>query len=364
MHGFLKTMNKNDVLKQQIATLLFNNTGRMDNLGLLDGKMGICIFFFHLAKRTEEKIYQDFAETMIKEICGEIYLALSPNFGWGIPGIGWGLEYILQNNLIQVDAKDVLKEFDTIVSGYLSDIGTKPDAIAPLLGFAVYFLQRTKNKVSSGQGKENFQRMVSIFNMLELIIEKSFGFVDRPKQWQLLWTFPLCVWFLFECHVHNLFSHRIEKITNMLVNYVTSKSSEFSKLHRNRLLLLWSVSKTSKGSATLSNLKELILEKCACVKKEKIALELPENDFTLSKGTSGITWLYHELYTNTGKEHYKKAADYWLARTLEILGSIKLADFVRKNTATSYGLLTGLAGVGLVLLKVTCNDKKDHSFLQ
>ena len=93
-------------------------------------------------------------------------------------------------------------------------------------------------------------------------------------------------------------------------------------------------------------------------------LELPENDFTLSKGTSGITWLYHELYTNTGKEHYKKAADYWLARTLEILGSIKLADFVRKNTATSYGLLTGLAGVGLVLLKVTCNDKKDHSFLQ
>jgi len=44
---------------QRIANVLLLNASFTDNLGLLNGKMGIAVFFYHYARLTENNIYQD-----------------------------------------------------------------------------------------------------------------------------------------------------------------------------------------------------------------------------------------------------------------------------------------------------------------
>jgi hypothetical protein len=53
---------------ERIANLLLLNASFIENLGLLNGKMGIAIFFFHYARYTNNKIFENYADDMVDEI--------------------------------------------------------------------------------------------------------------------------------------------------------------------------------------------------------------------------------------------------------------------------------------------------------
>ena len=86
---------------QKIINTLLLNASFIDNLGLMHGKMGISIFFFHLARQTQNKIYEDYAGELIDEIYEEISANTLVDFENGLAGIGWGIEYLAQNNFIE-----------------------------------------------------------------------------------------------------------------------------------------------------------------------------------------------------------------------------------------------------------------------
>ena len=51
----------------RIARHLIINSSYTDNLGLYDGKIGIIIFFAHLARYTQKQIYDDFTGKLLNE---------------------------------------------------------------------------------------------------------------------------------------------------------------------------------------------------------------------------------------------------------------------------------------------------------
>src|SRR5690554_1095395 len=95
-----------------ITNTLLLNSSFIDNLGLMHGKMGISICFFHLARQTGNKIYEDYAGELIDEIYDEISIHTPVDFKNGLAGIGWGIEYLAQNGFIEADTDIVLDEFD------------------------------------------------------------------------------------------------------------------------------------------------------------------------------------------------------------------------------------------------------------
>lgn len=99
-------------LLQRIARHLMINASFLDNLGLYHGKMGIVLFFAHYARYTGELLYDEFAGELLDEICDEIYIDLPIDFENGLCGIGWGVEYLLQNNFIEGDSNDTLLDID------------------------------------------------------------------------------------------------------------------------------------------------------------------------------------------------------------------------------------------------------------
>lgn len=102
----------NDKLLSRIANHLILNTSFLDNLGLYHGKMGIVLFFAHYAKYTGNSLYDDFAGELLDEIYEEIDDGLPIDLENGLCGIGWGIEYLLQNGFMEGDSDEILSGID------------------------------------------------------------------------------------------------------------------------------------------------------------------------------------------------------------------------------------------------------------
>lgn len=103
---------KDDILLKRIANHLIMHASFMDDIGLYHGKMGVVLFFAHYGRYTGESLYDDFAGELLSEVCEHLYYSLPIDLENGLCGIGWGVEYLLQNGFIEGDSDEILSEID------------------------------------------------------------------------------------------------------------------------------------------------------------------------------------------------------------------------------------------------------------
>jgi len=87
----------------QIANVLSVNAQKLPSPGLLEGKMGVAIFLYHYARYSRKTTYGRLADYLIDEILKSIYRK-QMSFSNGLPGIGWGIKYLIKEDFI--DGKD------------------------------------------------------------------------------------------------------------------------------------------------------------------------------------------------------------------------------------------------------------------
>ena len=90
---------------QRIANVLLLNASFIDNPGLLNGKMGIAIFFYNYAKYSSKNSYKEYADELIDT-------STHVNFENGLTGIGWGIEYLVNNEFVAADTDEALINLD------------------------------------------------------------------------------------------------------------------------------------------------------------------------------------------------------------------------------------------------------------
>jgi hypothetical protein len=107
---------KTDKCKEQLAQtarFLMLHGSFTNNLGLLNGKMGIILFFYHYSKYTGQSIYRKFAEELIDELYSEITKNAPYNFADGLCGIAWGFAYLVRSGFVKTDNEnDLLSDLD------------------------------------------------------------------------------------------------------------------------------------------------------------------------------------------------------------------------------------------------------------
>ena len=101
-----------DILLRRIANHLILHSIDIEDIGLFHGKMGVVLFFAHYARYTDSAIYDDFAGELLEEICENIPETLPINLETGLCGIGWGIEYLIQNGFMEGDSNEILTEID------------------------------------------------------------------------------------------------------------------------------------------------------------------------------------------------------------------------------------------------------------
>jgi hypothetical protein len=118
------------------------------DIGLLNGKTGIALFFYEYSRFAGEKVYDEFAGELIDEICREINKDTALDFKEGLCGIGWGIEYLIRNNFVKADPDEVFEEFDRrIVEWNVRQI-TDFSLEKGLCGIACYVVARFQNRLS------------------------------------------------------------------------------------------------------------------------------------------------------------------------------------------------------------------------
>jgi hypothetical protein len=107
------TMSHNDSdLQLRVIRHLVLNASFVSDAGLYHGKMGIVLFFAHYGRFTGNTLYDDFAGELPDEICEDIHTGTPIDFENGLCGIGWGMEYLLQNGFMEGDSNEILSDID------------------------------------------------------------------------------------------------------------------------------------------------------------------------------------------------------------------------------------------------------------
>jgi hypothetical protein len=105
--------NSNEhLLLLRIVRHLMLHASFISNTGLYHGKMGIALFFAHYGRYTENSLYSDFAGELLDDIYEDIHTGMPTDFENGLCGIGWGVEYLLQNGFMEGDSDEVLSDID------------------------------------------------------------------------------------------------------------------------------------------------------------------------------------------------------------------------------------------------------------
>jgi hypothetical protein len=98
-----------DFLKKEIEKLILLND---NNFGLLYGQTGLCIIYFLLSDLFPDTDFSERANHLLNKISDNISIVEQLDFENGLAGIGWGIEWMVQNGYIQADTNEVLEDLD------------------------------------------------------------------------------------------------------------------------------------------------------------------------------------------------------------------------------------------------------------
>ena len=94
---------------KEIADYLLN-IDKEKATGLLVGNAGVSLFLYQVYRKTGQTEFEETADIMLNNILEKQTMLSSTNFRDGLAGIGWGIEFLLQNNFYEGDPEEILEE--------------------------------------------------------------------------------------------------------------------------------------------------------------------------------------------------------------------------------------------------------------
>ncbi len=372
---------------EEIYEILYSET--MEEIGLLSGFGGqivSCANYQKINQKQSSYIF-DLLEVLENKLSNESFIYSHCS---GLAGIGWMYEYLHSIGIIQDDTNELLADFDIILGKKLKiEMSTgNYDFLHGGVGMALYFVKRiSKNpnllpilnqflhalyKIKEIE-KENLCKWKSIIDhkTQEVGYNISLSHGSSSVVCLLSKIYQLDNFGENKKEIRRLLKSSIEYILNQQIDkeqyncYFASMSIESDKtLHQSRLG--WCYGDLSIAT-TLYQAGNILNKQSWIDKAIEILLYTAENrkslagnkvlDAGLCHGTAGIGHIFYRMWWNTKMPEFKKAADYWFKQTLKIANfEDGLAGFKAWHSieyggwVNAYGLLEGIAGIGLALL--------------
>lgn len=109
----LLSINNDLSSEQYIIHKLLLLSSMVKDVSLYNGKMGLIIFFAHYFRYTGQQIFDTTCDELLDELNKDIYtMSCVDGFGYGLSGIGWGIEYLIQSGFTDDDSLKICKEID------------------------------------------------------------------------------------------------------------------------------------------------------------------------------------------------------------------------------------------------------------
>ena len=167
-----------DIADKEILTSLF-----MDNYSLMNGQMGVAIFFALLSRKTCNHWYEEFADELLENVCYNLSNQLPIDFAHGLCGIGWGIEFLKYRGFIKDDTDEILSEIDAAVME--RDVRRINDASLEtgLLGIHAYVTSRVNTTRVDSDFNPFDSRYISELNEAIARLSSSIPVSDINSVW-------------------------------------------------------------------------------------------------------------------------------------------------------------------------------------
>jgi hypothetical protein len=128
---------------RQLSDTLIINASFLNDIGLLNGKTGIALFFFHLAQATGIGVYEEYAGDLIDQLCESLHQDMSVHYTDGLAGLGVGIEYMIRERFIDADADETLEAIDNAIRHHiLYHLPATPEICTGITGLGKYCMER------------------------------------------------------------------------------------------------------------------------------------------------------------------------------------------------------------------------------
>lgn len=131
----------------KIANMLTLHLDTIEDMGLLGGKMGAALFYYELSGYTGIATYDHIADGLLDEVLNGWEHIKSDGIEAGVPGIGWGINYLIRHSLIEA-SEDILEDLEAHLF-YQECLNL--DAHFSALSPAVYLLSKPGCRYQIGQ---------------------------------------------------------------------------------------------------------------------------------------------------------------------------------------------------------------------
>ncbi len=368
---------------EQIHTLCSNE---MDcNISLMGGLGGITLFNLYFAKYKNDQEAYEKGYNEIIEIINEINSKTNyGNFSTGLAGIGWIIEHLSKNDFLDVNTDKLLGELDEYLSeSMLQEINVGHyDYLHGAMGIALYLISR-------GKTSNIFQNLEKLIDRLDNLSEEDTNgikwksIIDHKTN-EIGYNISLShgmssvIILLSKLYKEEINMQKTIKLVEEAVNYILGQklnNKEYNSLYpsfsvesskqqvSSRLawcygdlgisVALWQASQAFGRKDWEMEAVNILLHSA---KRRNLKLN-GVVDASICHGTSGIAIIFKRMYGVTGIKELKDASEYWFNETIKI-ATIKdgLAGYKSYRSEeyggskNDYGLLDGIAGIGLSLI--------------
>lgn len=337
-----------------INETLMQEAPAMNNIGLLNGKMGVSIYFFHLAKATGNEEHQRLAESLIDDVYdGASRNRLAADFEDGLAGIAWGIEYLAQNGFVDTDTETIFSEIDNKIYRHIVANDQLPIGILRgAMGFLLYVLSRLHKQDIQTEDPGTFiftRLLIRLVNHIGRMVEERKYSVQEPLLFDLSWDLPLCLILLGKVREIDVYNYKIDRILDHLSPVVLSL---YPRLPSNRLYFLLGMESILQQTDLPQWRNHATMLKQNIQMTEILEDELRDKNLHVMHGIAGVDFISRQLYQLIHEEKFLFKRD-------QLIEKITLSEYWEKLEQgglerRSLGLLFyGLTGVGLHLLELS-----------
>lgn len=104
--------NEETPILDRLIPYMLSNYNYTSGKGLMHGKMGGVLFFSLYSKFSGNEIYVDYADMLMEDIYESLNRDMTVGFEVGLCGIGWCIEYMVRNGLIEGNTDEALEDID------------------------------------------------------------------------------------------------------------------------------------------------------------------------------------------------------------------------------------------------------------
>lgn len=375
---------------EEIKTELLNKKlNKRNDLSLMGGYIGELLFYYSYCKHNEKTDYK--IEERVVYILNKIITSINrgylyPTYSDGLAGIRWGIHFLNEHGFIEIEEDDSFDKIDEYLYKEMINfisVGNF-DYLHGAMGIAIYFLGEVKkNKKYDEYVKDFIKQLLSKSVILNNgIAWRNYSPKNNGDEFNLGLShgIPSIINFLSKCTTEEVLIKETSSYLNGAVKFIMESKlkqksvSIFSNFNSDikPSRLAWCYGDLGIASSIWQAGIALYNEKW---KEDAIQIMLHNtcrrdletngvHDAGLCHGTAGIAHIFNRFYKETKLKEFDDARWYWLEQTLNFATHDKgLAGFKnwqgKEGWQNDYGLLEGVAGIGLMLLGFLSNDIED-----